>query len=907
MKLEVFLVPPEARGFAELLLERSLDGAAGPRIKDVADYSGVCYVTPTNSLAESRRRAFHRLAGPCYLPPQITTLRRLSSGLYRTYGDRPVLPEELAPVLISALAGGAMGFAGVIAGIARDLKRRFPGQTQASLRELLSGVFAELALPEDVAQRATSALGLVEKYEAAVGQAGYVDGDDAFWATAGIIDRHFRADTLFLDGFYEITRAEELVIGALIEKAERAFAVIPVSRRGDDLSHCYSNFLMERFKVEPAFAEDGTGTPGAAEGENGPPATHYHPFGSFEEEVEAIARHIKGSFISGRLKDLEDAWVVFPSLHPYGDMVERVFDRYGIPHSAPAGKTLSRMRPFRDLLSLIEAVNEDYPRLKTARVLASPSFERIPPGLKAAAPGICLSSGIIKGRKAWLKAAGERGLAAEAGRFFGTCSKLNLIGNNVSYDRFLDVLLDVLKTLGFALSEEEKAEFEAVLRKLALLDDVLGRGTDLRGFTDALRSVLGATAPKAAETPGVRVAEVFEVRGLEPRMLYFGGLKDGDLPSRPEMDLLLPDSVRKRLGLVDMARYLRLQEYIFRRLVRASEAVHLSYPTMEGDKVFLPSLFLAGAEEKRQRAYGIFSPEEELLRSKAAPLEEQMGEIEGVHRLSNGPALNVTDVDYYRACPRRYFIEKALCLEAPEIREYEVEPKTVGTIAHEVMEGLIREGAGEEFDAFRQRARRLLDEALGRWPMEEYFRGLIRESFLNMLPDIYRLERGITDDGYAFRDAELRVEGEPIRGIRLKGKIDRLDARAEDRGAVQVVDYKTGAAYLAGRQVIEKGESLQLFLYAALLRGDGLKPRRVGLYSLKDLKIKYLPGRQDARKGLGLDDYVTAALMHLEDTVARMRKGDFAAAPLSEQTCRNCHERPYCPYIQGAGTRATGR
>jgi hypothetical protein len=47
--------------------------------------------------------------------------------------------------------------------------------------------------------------------------------------------------------------------------------------------------------------------------------------------------------------------------------------------------------------------------------------------------------------------------------------------------------------------------------------------------------------------------------------------------------------------------------------------------------------------------------------------------------------------------------------------------------------------------------------------------------------------------------------------------------------------------------------------------------------------------------------------MHMEDTVARMRKGDFAAAPLSEQTCRNCHERPYCPYIQGAGTRATGR
>ncbi|MEJ2325240.1 MAG: hypothetical protein P8Y77_10780, partial [Nitrospirota bacterium] len=70
----------------------------------------------------------------------------------------------------------------------------------------------------------------------------------------------------------------------------------------------------------------------------------------------------------------------------------------------------------------------------------------------------------------------------------------------------------------------------------------------------------------------------------------------GDLPARPEVDFLLPDSVKTRLGLVDMHRNMRLQGYIFRRLAATAGALRLSYPAMEGDKLFLPSLFLWGGE-----------------------------------------------------------------------------------------------------------------------------------------------------------------------------------------------------------------------------------------------------------------------------------------------------------------------
>ena len=89
-----------------------------------------------------------------------------------------------------------------------------------------------------------------------------------------------------------------------------------------------------------------------------------------------------------------------------------------------------------------------------------------------------------------------------------------------------------------------------------LLADVSEQGR-LREFIDSLRYILN-TSGKEAEGEGVRVSGFFELRCTEPEYLYFGGLKDGDWPSMPEIDLLLPDNVKTKLGLVNMKRYLHL-------------------------------------------------------------------------------------------------------------------------------------------------------------------------------------------------------------------------------------------------------------------------------------------------------------------------------------------------------------
>ena len=70
------------------------------------------------------------------------------------------------------------------------------------------------------------------------------------------------------------------------------------------------------------------------------------------------------------------------------------------------------------------------------------------------------------------------------------------------------------------------------------------------------------------------------------------------------------------------------------------------------------------------------------------------------------------------------------------------------------------------------------------------------------------------------------------------------------------------------------------------------------IYSLKDVNLSWIPKKNDRKEKRTIEDYIVISLKFLEETVSRMREGNFSASPLNEYTCWNCSERPYCPYIQ---------
>lgn len=876
MSARVFYIPP-AMGASKLSAVRDAIGAG-------RDYSQVMLIAPGERLKSEAKSIFKTLGGDCYRPPDIQTLGSLCRKIHTTHGIRRIIPPSLIPLILSNLAGSGMGLARIMARFIKDLKLHYPGLAPQEVKDILTAAMEDLNLPEEVAKRALSAVDTWISYKGALDAAGAVDDDDILSISAGIVREHVKLDTLILDGFYEVNNAELALIISLIDRAERTLIFIPVSSPEDDLTHCFSRSLtgIEETWISPSGDKN--------------PLLQYSSARSMEEEVENIVREIKQGYISGVSRELEDIVVAFPGIEPYRGIIERVFHKYGVPYQISRPRPALTLRPFQDLIMLLEAVAQDYPRMEFCRALASGSFTSIPTELKARAPSLCLMAELGGGKESWLAALEDMQIISHGREIFSILAPLENIAKSSSYAAFIQVLHDLLKALGFKPFAGQE-EFDDALRLIGTLDDLIGRKVDLMGFIDALKGALDKPF-KESEHDGVHVAELLDLRGLEPEYLYFAGLRDDEMPSRPDMDLLMPENLKKQLGLVDMRRHLRLQEMAFTRLVNSARTTRLSYPSMDGDKFFLPSLFLAGAEETEHKIPGIYSEEELMFETARHGVSFTIKEIEGAMPFMKDKPLRVTDIDAYRKCPRRFYIERALSLEPLAMLEYEMEPVTIGRVAHSIMERLGPLYSADPAEYVR-RAMEAVDAELKRTTvLDEYFKSLLRDAFVGILPDIYTFETGLREQGYQFHEAEQKIE-ETLEGIPLVGKADRVDIKPDKTGAL-IIDYKTGGATLSQTGILDRGETLQLPLYAAMLRAQGMAVDRICIYSLKDMTASFIPGK--LKNKIPLDTFIDRAISYLKDTVRDMHAGSYPARPITDAECRSCPETPYCPYTQGAGS-----
>lgn len=921
--ITLFHAPLGYRHATQFLFKKALRSHRHP------DYSSLLYLAPTPLKVDDAQKVFHALQdGKCYIPPELTTISRLARRLFAAFGAERLLPGALVPIILSALGKSGLGLSRVRAGFIADLKRHFPQAGPAEPSEpsepteteaMFSEMFSTLDIPETVAAAVMDIFRVFADYRAFSARNGLIDEEDLLARCPGYIRQNYatgsRKYTLVLDGFYDPDPAEMKALAALIEHAAEAFISLPSEPQFSELTRRYRAFLREHFSLREERIDK--------EVPHRPERLHYYAYADVEEEVEGIARHIKSSFLTGRIKRLEEVTVAFPELRTYAAMVERVFRRYGIPFTSSRKKSLAELRPFLDLLCLIRSVTEGYPRLKFSQFLSSRFFPALPETLRSWIPPLSLQSGIIAGKEAWLEFVAEGSETVDIRLLpereeiekglkwvFRRLRPLEELGEGAPLGRWAEVLGKLLDALGFPgqrTDETVKALYEKMQEVLAQLSFIGTLHTGAVAPAEAeeiLRHLLEAVSLEAEEQ-GVRVAGFSDTAGLTPRYLYFGGLSDGALPKRPDMEYLLPDSAKKRMGLLYLEKYNALQKFEFTGLVAGSGHYHLSYPLMDGDALFLPSSFLYGGEELRERIPGIFSRQEQLLLKGGGALLGQLGEVRvPPAQLRLPSALRVTDIDAYRACPRRFFIERILKLQPLGIKEYEIEAATLGTVVHRIMEKLIQGPLGSLAE-LRQRAEAIVEEVLGEKKMSAYWRGLIADTFLEMLPALHERERELREEGYTPSALERNISGEPLKGIKLRGKIDRIDTAGDE---VQILDYKTGAAGLNCAQALAGNEGLQLFLYAAILKHHGYRLSRVGIYSLKDMNIKWCPPKGRAKKrskgnapqepGPRLDDYLSVALQSLETAVAGIRKGDFSAAPLNDTVCWNCHEYAFCPYIQ---------
>jgi RecB family exonuclease len=900
----------------------------------------------------------------CYIPPEMATISQHCKSIYSIYGSRRIISRTLIQVIISQISGKGIGFSSLIADLMHDLKKTYPGRDAVLLKSDFEAIFSEMNIPDTVAEAVMSCLEIFQQYQSLMEGNGLIDDDDVMNQVAGyrlqVIDNGvensdknplsvINYSLLILDGFYDPAVSEMKVLKSLIRRSENALISVPyyapVRSMFGTVVVEYINFLKENFVCEEIHLEDGSGINIGSKMEG---KFTFCSYPGIEEEVEGICRGIKSLYISGKHKELEDIIVAFPQLRKYSAIVNRVFKRYGIPCSIFKKEPLGKTAPFLDLLCMLDSVAEDYPRLKFSQFLSSYYFAKIPEGLKKWIPSLSLCSGVIAGKTAWLNFISggseiiDTGLLKEKDTLekdlrwvFKKLQPLEDIKNGAAFDTYVGLIRSIIDDFGFLAAnssadysvnysdsgDDDNKDFfiknirkaaKEVFEQLLFIGELKKSQVKLTEFVEIARHILNSSYIESAET-GVRVMDFIDAVGMSASNIYLGDLTDDDMPSKTGMDYLLPDNIKKRMNLLSLEKHLSMQRFNFYRLIGLSSGgtkLHLSYPLSEGDEMFLPSSFLYFGEETKENLPCIFSKEEYLLniglKKGITKFLSSISEIDGIRSSTFNRKMHafipVTDIDAYRTCPRKFFIEKVLRLMPSEIKEYDIEASTIGKIIHRIMERIIKEPF-DDLEYLKHKAKAIAEDAMRDKKIDNYWKKIISDAFIEILPDIYEKEVEIRRDGYAPARIEMKVNGEPIKGIRLTGKIDRVDMLGD---SVRIIDYKTGSTSLNCKQALEGNENLQLFLYAAVLKNLGYKINRVGLYSLKDINVKWCPPKKTrsqktedrGQKTDSIDDYIAASLKFLDEAVRDMRKGNFRAMPLNDYICWNCHEYAFCPYIQ---------
>jgi len=851
------------------------------------DYSSVLYLSPNQfTLKEAMRDflSFLKETKGCsaFIPFNASTLYSLATSLQK----KKVITEDMRRLLLCEILNNQnMGHASELSGLLKKIIHYLPDIELTGFKEKVRGLIFE----EKVMRRLDEAIDTLQEYNERVREMGFLDYEQSL---KGIITSEIpRYETVVIDGFYDPTPLELRVIDRVINNSGNVY----ISAEEDTGLLRFIKSMENGFDLLQDRDEQ----------ERRCVVCDSYP--SMEDEVEGLARRVNVMIMKG----VEPFKIVitFPTLSRYLPMIKRVFRRYGIPLDIPEIEFLNTP-PFVALNDMLTSIENDYPRNEFLSFLTSPCFPGIHQVIKEYAVTYSYRAEIIKGKKAWLSISeiimatslNEPGedeierLKTFQKELSGVIKTIEGLMRQDEMPAFIDLLEEVLEGFGFFnyLKEFNKTLYTEVMDALS----------DLRAFTMRcrkpafigkpwfyLREFLRGRRTYNEGINGVRVIPYELAAGVDADMVFFGGLTEEEIPSKPPIDPYLPETVKRSIGIPDLEYYINRQKRYFKRLLNISKnEPYLCYPSNEGDRVFLPSPFLDWNTIRKAEELHIFSKEDILIYEgsvKGYDVDSKimwsgdLTHVKGLKKKINEFTrnfINVTDIDLFRRCPFRFYIERILNIEPMSPPRFEVDARLWGNIAHKTMERLFRDNQIQP-DALLN----CLEETLKELSIKGFWADVAGEIFKGILPSLLYIERRLRKEGFIPLIVEEKITG-MLEGLRLKGKIDRVDIKrggiGHEADVVILLDYKTGGI---------DGESLQLPLYAYLWQGMSDKPViRTGFYSLRDRDIMWYPKDGD------IDGFIRSAIERFQEIITMMRDCIFSVPPSRRGECRNCYHKSLC-------------
>lgn len=405
----------------------------------------------------------------------------------------------------------------------------------------------------------------------------------------------------------------------------------------------------------------------------------------------------------------------------------------------------------------------------------------------------------------------------------------------------------------------------------------------LSEFSTWVQMALEGASFKPAQAEGAQVV-ILPLAQMAARPFaasVLAGVDATRLPLAPEPAGMWTNAQRAALGWPSREALVQEQSEVWAAAMRVP-SIDVLWMRAQGDELLQPSPLLQSWQAAHVWQEGRDPREEKSV--VAQPEHMPAPSVEGASdlMLRSFSASSYADA---RACPYRFFAVRLLKLsEAKELDE-EISKRDFGAWLHAVLSAFHlrrpREADAlqdaELLDACAAEESKVLAQDPGFVPFAASWPRL-RESYLLWLAKHEA-------QGWQFESSESSLELETEDGLKLQGRLDRVDLLAGSKATQHfVMDYKTENAQSLKKRVADPLEDTQLAFYAALL-------------GKADVSAAYLAVGEkstDLIEQAKVGEAMPLLLQGIADDARRMREGHALPAMGEGKACDFCAARGLC-------------
>jgi len=360
------------------------------------------------------------------------------------------------------------------------------------------------------------------------------------------------------------------------------------------------------------------------------------------------------------------------------------------------------------------------------------------------------------------------------------------------------------------------------------------------------------------------------------------------LPSIVDGGRWFNDAVRGNLNLPTRSTHAARQRDDLLALLTLNDCVLVTWQKEQDGEARLLSPFLQMVRDAHEQAHGNDLAERELhayLEAEDAhtvSLPQSVQPAPAVARETVPASVSISAYNSLVACPYQFYARHMLRLnELDEVQEA-IEKRDYGERVHDILHRF-----HELYPVVSEHPADALVTAL-REISEQVFADLLAVDFaarawlarwFKSLPAYLEWQMDNEAQGWRYAGSEQTFDW-PLEGVRLRGRIDRLDARGDEK---LVLDYKTQSDQVLRNKLKEPGEDVQLACYAYAHEAAD-----AAFVSIENGKVKLVEPKHEVPQLAQLN------AERLVNVMAAIRGGAGLPANGIDAVCAYCEMRGVC-------------